>query len=68
MNERTVFANSKDLADYEAQTGRKVENPIIRPPQATEEAQRRQATAKNGAFVPIEEPKPAYVWAKDVKS
>lgn len=68
MNERTVFANSKDLADYEAQTGRKVENPIIRLPQATEEAQRRQATAKNGAFVPIEEPKPAYVWAKDVKS
>lgn len=69
MNERTVFANSKDLADYEAATGRKVENPIIRSPAETEEAQRRRATTtRDGGIVPVEEPKPAYIWAKDVKS
>ena len=70
MNERTVFANSKDLADYEAATGRKVENPIIRSPAETEEAQRkrRAVTVQDGYTVPVEEPKPAYVWAKDVKS
>lgn len=56
MNERTVFANSKDLADYEAATGRKVENPIIRSPAETEEARRRRATTtRDGVVVPVEE-------------
>lgn len=59
MNERTVFANSKDLADYEAATGRKVENPIIRSPAETEEAQRRRqaVTVQDGYTVLAEEPR-----------
>lgn len=54
MKGRTVFLNKKDLADYEAETGCKVKNPIIRPPQATEEAQKQAVTTRDGIIMPAE--------------